>query len=460
MSSKMKLAALLLGTTFFVSPALAQNEVTGDTGVSAINNGTVDATITLPNAASISGTGTVSAFIGATAAGASGQAGINQSITNSTSALDLRTVAPNAVNIATTVSGNNTAEVNSHVNINGNGDATAAGIGAVITDGVSNSIASQAVGASANAGITSRIDNVTANNVAPAVNSTNVVTVTQNVTATNTGAVTSNPTAATDRINNNAQIIDGLANSIIASASGAAASASITQSVSNSVTGNAMGLANLPGNDVNVDNVTGSNDAVIVSNQRIIGDATITGAGVRNTIGGQAIGASASGSITSQFSNVTTSAGLPTANTVDVGGNITATNSVTTASGVTSNVSIGEATRGTTVSITGGVGNSISSSAIGSSALASITQTASFGGAASGTTHLNSLPTNTVTFAGNVSSTNNAGAPVAANLTVLGVANSPATSITGGVANSISAQGIGASAGATISQHINNVRNP
>jgi len=60
--------SLLLGTTFLVSPALAQNviKVQGNTGVTAVNHSKVNASISVPGQALISGVNTVSSTIGAT----------------------------------------------------------------------------------------------------------------------------------------------------------------------------------------------------------------------------------------------------------------------------------------------------------------------------------------------------------------------------------------------------------
>jgi hypothetical protein len=165
-----------------------------------------------------------------------------------------------------------------------------------------------------------------------------------------------------------------------------------------------------------------------------------------------ASGASAGAGISSQFLNVNTSSTSNGAKNEVTAKNITSRNT----GRVTSNVDLGS-TGATSTTITGGIGNSIVSSAIGASSLASITQTASFGGTAQSMS-LAALPKNTVSITGDITATNAHGAPVTANFTINGNNNS-VTRISGGVANSITAQAIGAMAGATISQHINNVRN-
>jgi trimeric autotransporter adhesin len=437
---KLTTAGLVLGpflfaTTFLVSPAQAQNIQHVHGSVISTNHSAIDATIVVPSQALITGATTVAATIGALASGAGAQASIDQTLSNTGNAgLDLSTIPFNLTTVSGSVSAKNTAKVNSTLT------APSASIGG----GIANSVISQSTGASASASITSRFDSVAT--TGNAIGSTNKVKVDHHLLATNSGKITTQ-----SNINGTASISDGVSNSIVAVGSGAVAVASITQSVSNS-SGTGMDLKELPSNTVNVHNITARNTANVTSTSVITGDSVI-GAGVGNTIGAQASGASAGADISSQFMNVTTSSTHNGAENKIKVANITSRNT----GAVTSTLDIGS-TGKTTVSITGGVDNSISASAVGASSLASTTQTASFSGATPGSTALAALPMNSTTIDGNITATNARGAPITASLTVAGN-NNGTTSITGGVENSITAQAIGSLAGVSISQHINNVHN-
>ena len=381
----------------------------------------------------------MSSTIGATGIGASGVASIDQSVSNAGApGLDLSLIPDNTVHVNGSVTGRNTATVDSHFT----------SVGASIANGIANSITSTAIGASAAAGISSRFENVvTGNNTA---GGDNKVTVDKNLFAKNTAAVTANGAGA-DKITASAAISDGVSNSITAVAIGATASASITQSVSNS---SAFNPTQLPDNTVKVNNITARNTANIAATQTIVGSSGLSaaiGAGVENTIGSQAVGASAGAAISSQFLNVSTGSTGGQSNKVSAN-QVVAHNT----GKVTADTELGKGANVNTTTISGGVANSITASAIGASALASINQTASFG--TTGAMNVSTMPSNTVTIAKNITSTNGNNAPVTATLNIMGQPTST-TSITSGVGNSITAQAIGSLAGATITQHINNVHN-
>jgi trimeric autotransporter adhesin len=433
----------------------------GTGGLLASNIGAVSASLmgSAPTGAATITTG-VANTIGATAIGAGAADGINQSVafdtlgaTNDVVMLSLfgNSVATGALDAV------NTGAVSSSITLPGN---TVIGTLDTVLSlaGVGNTIAAQATGASSSASISSRFYNVTAEapllTLLPA--ATNTVTLT-NMTAYNDGTVTAQANlgsaATTANINN------GVGNFIGASAVGASASASIAQSVSWTVAAFPFDMSQLPSNTVqasvllaiNANTVAasiispGTTEIGLVSSAPVSSGANNVG----NSISAQAVGASASASITTQVFNTF----LPTATTVTPATNVVALATLASTNGAPVSATGSFGTTGsalTTVSIGGGVGNTIGASATGASSLASINQVVSASSAA-----LNTLPTNTITAGTLISAQNAAGGSITASITTLG---SPFTTIAGGVGNSISANAVGASAGASIAQTIAGVR--
>lgn len=310
--------------------------------------------------------------IGATATGAAAEASIVQSLANDPYAgsLDLTMLAANAVTATgvpiTAVSVS--ASVLATLNPGSSGE---------INDGIGNTISAQAIGASAAASISTRqLDTTTASTAGSATASTNTVT-TGKLLAGNQSAVT-----ATAFDNSSTATIDnGIGNMIGASATGAGAGAAIGQAVlftaTPSATSNQVALSTLYGNTVSTSSIAALNDTTMV--YASIGDTTpmISGSpvtatianGLGNSISAQAIGASAGASITQQFENVTF-ATAPTGF-----GTVPATNSISTGYLSAGNIgTVSAFTGAVTPTISTGVGNSITASAVGAAAGIGVTQ--------------------------------------------------------------------------------------
>jgi hypothetical protein len=416
------------------------------TSSNSINPTGTPPTITADNAATVTVTASIGTDalisagvannIGGSGIGGAASASISQSVSNNQSVaggFDLTTLPTNSVTVGL-VLGGTSGSVGVTTTITGN---------ATITNGVSNSISGQAVGSLADASITSRVDNVQTVTPTTVTPSSNTITAGDIVSFGFAPTVTSTVNIGT-KGSAFAVITDGVANFVGSSAIGASAGAGISQSVSNSVGAGGNDLTTLPTNTVTVASLTSDNTATVTSSLTVTGNSTTIGAGVNNSIASQAVGAGSAASISSLFDNVVTTTPspiTPSTNQVTVTGPVTAVNS----GSVTSTTDLGKSAANL-VSITGGVANSIGSSAVGASAEASITQVAY---SSTGMT-LGTLPSNTLTT-GALTATNTG--PITATLSI----GSGSASITGGMNNSITAQSIGASAGGSISQHIANV---
>jgi hypothetical protein len=420
---------------------LSSNTITTTGNIFALNNAEVMSNVSIASATIDKG---VANTIGASAVGASAGAGINQVVSNAlaSSPFDLTVLPNNTVNTGNIIA-INTGEVDVAHNtaLSTSIPFTVTG-NATITNGMSNSISGQAIGASASASISSRFDGVNTVAKGKAFDGPTANSVTTGfIAAVNTAPVTATVSLGTTGANS-ATITDGVSNSIGAVAVGASASAGISQSVSNSV--GQMDVERLPSNTLGTSFIGALNIAPVNATLTSTGNTTSIPTGMGNSISSQAVGASSGASISSQFASIaTTSGNLKSSNTVTTG----FIGSLNTAT-VKSTANLGSA--GTNlVSIGGGVGNSIGASAIGASSQSSITQTA-YNSTGTGMA-LGTLPSNTIT-SGAVFALNGGSTTAALNL-----AGNSTVSINGGMNNSISAQAIGASAGVSIQQHFNSV---
>jgi hypothetical protein len=337
--------------------ASANASVTQSTGDAYVNN-----TVTVPvviayNAGDVTNTGVISNGssggtitagvgnnIGISAVGASASA--SASTTDVGTAESPRTVV-NTVTVPTVTASNTGTVTNT-----GTMDVAAieADTGGSDTDyGVGNSIGISAVGASANASATATFDG---SNVGTGSGTTNTVTVTK-LTATNGTSGSSDGAVSNTGTITTASIDEGYGNNIGISAVGSSAAAS------SAYTNNASAAASYPANMVAV-NVSGSEltstNYGAVTNTGSITDGSITG-GIGNGIGVSAIGASAVASSSYTLYNDVSDMATISANGVNVA-SLSAANygAVTNTANITSG------------SITGGIGNSISASAVGASA--------------------------------------------------------------------------------------------
>ena len=485
-AANVSIAQSIQGSTFSTSDHLGGNTATmnSTTGEVAINGATTPVVAAIQATLTETGTSTVTNGVGnsisASAVGASTTAGIDQSILGSSGNLTL--LGSNSVVIADHGGGTVNGAVAAYnfgaspvtATLNQTGAAT-------ISDGVGNSISAQAIGATAGASISSRLDNTTTTGNGPTVG-TNTVNTTAGTSAgwddvfgSNTGAVTAH--FVNGNSTTSANILTGVGNNIGAAAVGGAGADSISQVVAFDTASGANTVATLSlfGNSISSGDVAGSNTGAILSTISIPGNTVIgtlnttgTFGGVGNSIAAQGIGASASASISSHFYNVdNTTATLTTPATNVIADttapfviDVTANNSGTVT--VTANIGTAPPTATTTAEINNGVANFIGASAIGASAGASISQSVS---AASGTLPFNmtQLPGNEIIVNGGtgIEATNNSTGIVLASLTnpgstVIGVNPSSLAASTGNVGNSISAQGVGAAATASITTQVFN----
>jgi hypothetical protein len=442
----------------------------------ASNRGTVTATVngTTGDLVIAGGSGN---FIGASAVGSSAAVTVTQSVafeamTGTGWQAQLENVFVNSATTGAIFARNNgavssTLVASANVVIGGVFPNNVMTIG-----GVGNSISAQGVGASASASISSRI--YTVDNTAPPTGlfGTSFNTVhTGDVTAVNgrAGTVMVSATLGPGGVTS---ISNGIGNFIGASASGASAGAGIVQSMSSSEVGVDFTTTMLPFNSVFAGNVTATNSATRTANNPTGGvnatlsssasaqigvnaDPTFNAMNVGNSISANAVGASASATITTQLFNTTLTPGTTPAFSSN---SIVALSLTSTNSGpVTATTMLLPSSGNPVAVIGGGVGNSISANATGASSIVSINQvTSNVMGANSlsnsiGT--LNTLAANNV-LTGPIAATNSG--PVTA---TLGLGSIGAiSSIGGGVGNSISANAVGASAGVSIAQSIASVR--
>ena len=450
------------------------------TGLLAVNNGTVTALFG-PGLGGPTGdlqivTG-VANNIGASAAGAAASAGINQSVSfdSPSGGVFGTNVATPGLFINTVKTGDiaaaNTGNVTSTLTSPGNATIGPAPFSPNQVSGVGNSIAAQSVGASADASISSRFYNITTNAAAPGQTPTTNTIKSGDVAAINSGIITATaiigstgPSAPPA----NASIYNGIGNFIGASATGASAGVGITQSVSQAAQALSFDTTLLPANSITAGAVAAINSGSVNATLTVangitqIGPAGAPGSfsqgNVGNSISAQAVGASASASITTQVFNslIPQSTTLPASlatNTLKVA-SLSSSNSgpVTATASFSNNSGIGQA-----VSINGGVGNNIGASATGASSMASINQIVSTSSTtmtppASSVSSLNTLTANTI-HVGSITAVNTGN--ITATLVSTGGGLSP--SISGGVGNSISANAVGASAGISITQSMANV---
>jgi hypothetical protein len=455
-SASANIASLMEQSTTLAPTGNAQTNLVDTTGgavdsLRASNNGVVTALFDAAPAGSVSVSALVgiSNSVGATAFGASASAGVNQSVYLS-SGVNLTSLFNNEVTTGDITARNHPAgDVTATLKVSGN---STVGNGTV-TGPIGDSVSAQAIGAAATASISSDFYRLgTATGSLPTANK-NLVT-TGNLRAVNRADVTARALLDTGAGNVSSTIVNGVNGFIGASAGGASAGASVSQLVDSS----SPNLLNLPGNTVVSGTVIARNTGTVVASLSNPGSATIldsspgvAAGSIGNSIAAQASGASAGASITSAFNTVSaqTTSGVPSANSVTV----TSLRSTNTGP-VTARATFGTTASPTTLaSIGGGVGNSIGASASGASSVASVNQVINngvWGGPTPGA-RLNTVPTNSVT-AGSITSINSGA--VTARLNTLGTT---ASTITGGVGNSIGATAIGASAGASVSQIISNV---
>ena len=457
------------------------------TGLLAHNNGAVTASFLFSQPGDLTITSGVANNIGASAVGASASAGISQSVSYE----GFITTTPPGGPV---VIDRNIATLSLPVNSVKTGDITAKNDGVVtstlLTPGnatigtspalqpggpgaIGSSIAAQSMGASAQASISSRFYNATSEPSAGGLTTPATNTVKSgDLTATSSNAITANATIGAPVPTGlaNASIFGGVGNFIGAMAAGASAGAGITQSVSALLPQAQFDLTQLPSNFVTAGKVSATNNSTVNATLTVTGGISQIGpsgapisfsaGNVGNSISAQASGASAAASISTQVFNTT----IPQSTTVPV---ITAANKVQVASlssvnnaPVTAtasfNGSIGSF--GPIASINGGVGNAIGASATGASSAAGINQivstasTVPVGG--SGISSLNTLAANTINV-GSITAVNNSN--ITATLSTTGGGFNGAN-IVGGVGNSITANAVGAFAGASISQSIANSR--
>jgi hypothetical protein len=437
----------------------------------------------------------VANHIGASAVGADASASVNQSVS-----FELNLGNPPAnMQVATTdlpintiktgdITAKNFGNVTSTLSSPGNATIGTTSFVQPSVAGVGNSISAQSVGAAANASITSQFYNVVSIPGQATTPATNKV-VTGDLTAINNpagtaggppapgivatatiGTVTNDPSGAPTA---SASIITGVSNFIGASAVGASAGAGITQSVSETFQGLSFDTTLLPANSITAQNVTATNAAPVTATLTVTnGTAQIGPAGallsfstsnVGNSIAAQAVGASASASITTEVFNtaIPQSTTLPASlatNTVKV-----ASLSSSNSGPVNANASFSNFTQGPAVSINGGVGNYIGASATGASSVASINQVVSAStttgpngvGPSSTVSSLNTLAANSITVSGPITATNSGNITATLSTTGQGF---PFNGILGGVGNSISANAVGSMAGVSITQSIANSR--
>lgn len=464
------------------------------TDLFARNNGTVSASFTSAeapggNLAIVTG---VANNIGASAVGASASASINQTVASEgplLSGIAFPNVVPQGMFANVVRTGDIEARNNGAVSstLTSSGGAVAIGpqtfVGPLPSSGVGNSIAAQSVGASASAGISSRFYAVIPQGVlapgvtTPATNTVHVGDITAVSNGTpgpgNNGSVTAATTIGTPMAAANVAINTGIGNFVGASASGATAGAGITQSVSQPFGLMPFTMAYLPANSVTAGDVSATNSSMVNATLTLTNGTAQIGlpignpsflvssgnaSNVGNAIAAQATGASAAASISFQNFNTAVQA-APVPSTQPTNRVQVASLSSTNTGPVIATAALTGGTVGfpSVASINGGVGNSIGASATGAASSASISQIVSTSvGPTAGTTisTLNTLPANTIS-AGSISAFNSGS--ITASLTTSGF-NATAPNILGGVGNSISANAVGASAGASISQSIANVR--
>ncbi len=337
----------------------------------------------------------------------------------------------------------------------------AAGTPPAIATGIGNFVGTQSGGAAAVGSISQSINLSDISGL-----NTNTVDVTGDISAKNGNSGSAPVKATTITTTGPNTIGNGIGNTIGATATGASAAASVSQSILNSDLAPASTLGT---NTVNVKNgsVTATNGAngPVTATMKVDHSSNLSpagGGGIGNTIGASATGASAgAGIVQSLLSDPTGHASdltvLPdnkvtvkstAANAVSAknDGNVTA-KFTATAGHVQAVISTGGGNRG--------IGNWIGAQAIGASAGASISssfenlQTA---GSAGGSPAKNSVDTTvggnpgdlSATNSGKVTATMGSGTPLERFATI------------NGVNNKIGATAIGASAGASISQSVDN----
>jgi hypothetical protein len=314
-----------------------------------------------------------------------------------------------------------------------------------ITSGVGNFIGANATGALGTASVAQTIFSSTVqtgSTNAPG----NEVVVTGFVAGFNFGDVRARAT-----ITGTAGIDNGQANSIGAIAVGASGNASISQTLSNGVN---LDITSLDPNHVQITQGVGAFNFDSVRARLSAGASTVSD-GVGNSISAQAVGSQASASISSRAFDTTTSAtavGPAQSNLVEVGtGPIPGDLSLLSFN--LGNVSA-RANLSGDLRVLNGIGNSIGASAVGAAAGAGVNQTVS-NSTVGNSIDLTTLFANTVNVDGAIVSLNGGNVRASLNLNP----NTPAESarISTGIGNSISAQAVGASAGASIATQFDNV---
>jgi hypothetical protein len=437
------LSACLLSSTFLVHPAFAADNQVGTQSLIAINSGDVTATSSLGSPQSIF-TG-VSNSIGASAIGALGTVSVSQTVANST----VQTGASNSPGNEAIVNGF-VAGVNFFGNVLARVTITG---GAVIGGGQANSIGASAVGASGNASINQTFAsdiNTDLTSLDP-----NHVQVTDGIGAVNLGIPGFGGGAVDARLNaGDATIFGGIGNSILAQAAGSQVNASIISrafntSTSASPTGSsASNLLEVGSSFLGLSML--SLNLGDVSAKASLGKMTISNsvpgffAGIGNSIGSSAVGASAGAGV-NQSVNFTNAG--PIDLTTLFSNNVQVDGAILSLNGGAVTATLDSPTHRSDALINDGTNNSISAQAVGASAGASISQLSDSAVTAAAQLTGNQTSRNTVStgalFAGN-------GGNVRARAD-LGSAN-----VNEGVSNFIGASAVGASAGAGITQAISN----
>ena len=436
----------------------------GSGNLLATNSGAVTAIMQAPP---IGGNLTITAgagnSIGAAAIGATAAAAITQSVSfDSIGMFGLSTITTSLFNLfsnnvtTASITAVNSGAVQASMATNGNA-TIGAGFPTPIPSfaGVGNSIAAQAVGAAANASISSRFHNMVTTGSLSSLSANTIVT--GDLTATNTGVVSAQALFAGGSL----LINNGIGNFIGSSAVGASAGGGIVQSVSQTFGQFPFDLTVLPGNSVTLGAVSANNNFDGLNLTQVTATLTITGGAINmglaalgfstgnvgNSISAQAVGASASASISTQVFNTAVLQNTTNAKTT----NTVQADSLSSTNGTRVTATATFSGLNTLASIGGGVGNSIGASATGASSAASINQVVST--SLAGTT-LNTLAANTVTVTDSITAQNSGRITASLNSSTIGL---PTTAIFGGVGNSIAATAVGASASASISQVIANV---
>jgi hypothetical protein len=333
MRNRIALAAALLGTTFLVSPALAQDNTVVVTTLNSTNTAVVNATIDFDESVLINGN--VGNRIGALAGGAVTSA----TIANEVQGAVVGTLPLNSLT-ATSLEAQNSGAVTTSV--------TGFGSTIDINGGTMNTVSASAVGASSTVGITQSAFNTgidtTLNN--------NDVNITGTILANNTAAVTLNAFTVSGAVD----IGGGNSNSVSFQAVGASGQAGITQALQNLDNGTVVQT-----HTVDLTSLTVSNSANVNAVGVTFSDPVVITAGTGNSISIGAVGSSATVSITQATNTIGTAA---------LGDNRVNATSIASTNTAPSVQATGHFVDPVTISA--GVGGGISVQAIGAVAAASI----------------------------------------------------------------------------------------